>query len=470
MESSQVQWMPAIIILVAGTIVGILLVWRTSRGRSEEEPITDDNELELRDLVAKREVLIRELRELDDTAAKLAPEQLARERYRLELDLAATLRELDGEADIVEEQHVAASAAAARDEAAAGPPRSPLSGFLWGAGSMAVVAALFFWVNTVANDRGQGGSMTGNAQMSSQQMPADHPEIAQLQARIQQNPNDLQARLDLAQADLMANDLMGVFEQTRYVLGQEPENPRALTLQALPRLAMGQGELATEMLNKALSIQPDLIDAWIHLAIVQANTGKVEEAKQTAAEAAKRFPEQATMFQSMGPELDRMAAEVAQNAQNDGKPNPHANIPESGEGVPAGMAPASPPAATPPMMAGATTPGAAGGPSVSGVMQLDSSVKGLNYPATVFLMARPQGVTAGPPVAVKRIEVSSFPLSFTLGPADSMMGQPLPDKVRLEARVDFDGNAMTQEPNDPIAIIDGLASGTNNVKLVLKPE
>jgi hypothetical protein len=49
-----------------------------------------------------------------------------------------------------------------------------------------------------------------------------------------------------------------------------------------------------------------------------------------------------------------------------------------------------------------------------------------------------------------------------------MMGQGLPAKVRLEARIDFDGNAMTREPNDPIAVLDPVAAGTRSVKLVLK--
>ena len=44
--------------------------------------------LDQRDLEARRDALLQQLRELDDTASKRTPEQLARERYALELQAA----------------------------------------------------------------------------------------------------------------------------------------------------------------------------------------------------------------------------------------------------------------------------------------------------------------------------------------------------------------------------------------------
>ena len=83
-------------------------------------------------------------------------------------------------------------------------------------------------------------------------------------------------------------------------------------------------------------------------------------------------------------------------------------------------------------------------------------------------MAREAGVTGGPPVAVEKLIPAQFPIAFTVGVANSMMGQGLPPKVRVEARIDFDGNAMTREPNDPIAVLDPVSAGTKGVKLLLK--
>jgi hypothetical protein len=48
-----------------------------------------------------------------------------------------------------------------------------------------------------------------------------------------------------------------------------------------------------------------------------------------------------------------------------------------------------------------------------------------------------------------------------------MMGQQLPQRVRLEARVDSDGNAMTKDPSDLAASQDGVAVGSS-VNLTLR--
>jgi len=85
----------------------------------------------------------------------------------------------------------------------------------------------------------------------------------------------------------------------------------------------------------------------------------------------------------------------------------------------------------------------------------------------LYILARGDGVTAGPPVAVKRITATTFPITVDLSAADSMMGQPIPPRVRLEARLDADGNVMTKGPNDLDAVQDGVATGSQ-VALTLK--
>lgn len=67
----------------------------------------------------------------------------------------------------------------------------------------------------------------------------------------------------------------------------------------------------------------------------------------------------------------------------------------------------------------------------------------------LFLFVRAAGATGGPPLAVQRIPSPSFPLAFAIGPEDAMMDAgPFPDRVTIEARLDGDGNAMTEEPGD----------------------
>jgi hypothetical protein len=105
---------------------------------------------------------------------------------------------------------------------------------------------------------------------------------------------------------------------------------------------------------------------------------------------------------------------------------------------------------------------------LSGTIELDKSVaNSVTGTVTVFVIARDhQG--KGHPILAKRLDVSSFPAKFSLGPEDSMMGGAPPDHVSLEARIDLDHDAMTHEPGAPATTIDSVALGSHDVTLTLK--
>jgi len=107
---------------------------------------------------------------------------------------------------------------------------------------------------------------------------------------------------------------------------------------------------------------------------------------------------------------------------------------------------------------------------ISGTIELDPSVaRSVTLPAIVFVIARGEGLRLhGHPLLAKRLEVRSFPVDFTLGSDDSMMGQVPPSRVSVEARVDRDGDATTREPGAPAAVLDSVTLGTDSVKLVLE--
>jgi hypothetical protein len=65
----------------------------------------------------------------------------------------------------------------------------------------------------------------------------------------------------------------------------------------------------------------------------------------------------------------------------------------------------------------------------------------------LFVIARSQG--GGPPLAVKRLPLGPFPLSFEIGQQDVMMQDTaLLGPVLLSAKIDRDGNPMTSSPAD----------------------
>ena len=81
---------------------------------------------------------------------------------------------------------------------------------------------------------------------------------------------------------------------------------------------------------------------------------------------------------------------------------------------------------------------------------------------------RPAGVSQGPPVAAKRMAPAGFPLQFEVSAADSMMGQPLPESMRIDVRADSDGDPMTRPASDPQGFVDAVAIGKTGIRISLK--
>ncbi len=105
--------------------------------------------------------------------------------------------------------------------------------------------------------------------------------------------------------------------------------------------------------------------------------------------------------------------------------------------------------------AGVGRPGAA----VRGNVRLAQSDAGAE--GTLFIIARPQGASGGPPLAVLRIASPEFPLAFEIGPDQVMIpGMRFEGPIALSARLDGDGDAMTRDEGDlqtgtPLGVVPG---------------
>jgi cytochrome c-type biogenesis protein CcmH/NrfG len=378
------EWLTAGAMLLSGLIVGFMFLYGMKR-RDEK------SDLEHKDLEAKRDALIESLRTETDPA----------ERSRLEIEAADVLKQLDRKPG--KRQPAAAPATVAAS------PRSSMMGFLWGAGSVAVLAGIGFFVMQSAKPKEQAGAMGAPSAPMQQQAP--DAQVRALEAAVQSNPSDLNARDDLAKAYLDRENMNGVVEQTQYVLQRSPDDPRALTYEALVRIASGQGDLAKTMLTRATKADANLIDAWVGLAWVNAQAGNMPEAEAAVAEAKKRRPDQAERLDALLQHLKPAnPIRITLNVE------PGAKVPDSG---------------------------------------------------VIYVMARAAGQTGGPPIAVKRLNLSAFPLNAEISSADSMSGEPLPEKVHIDVRLDTDGNAMTKTAGDLTAVQDGVAIG-QSISLTLK--
>lgn len=139
--------------------------------------------------------------------------------------------------------------------------------------------------------------------------------------------------------------------------------------------------------------------------------------------------------------------------------------------------PLLPSSAAPPMLLGSgdrpvDPPGAAsaaerGAPGVSGTV----TAAGLEVPppgAVLFLIVRPADRAEGPPLAVRRLTPSRFPVVFEIGPRDAMLSEgAFPERVTVEARLDSDGDPLTRSPADRSAGSGPIRPGTTNLTLGL---
>ena len=104
---------------------------------------------------------------------------------------------------------------------------------------------------------------------------------------------------------------------------------------------------------------------------------------------------------------------------------------------------------------------------VSGTISLNPELKvSLRPSARLFIFARPEGVEAGPPLAVKRHSVFQFPFEFEIGQLHTMIdGTQFEGDMNLTARLDQDGNRKSS-PGDVEGKVQ-VTAGQKEVQLVL---
>jgi tetratricopeptide (TPR) repeat protein len=422
-STNPTQWLPVLSVLAVGALLGAWLVWRLRS--SPAAPLAPALPLEVRDLFGRRDALVQQLRELSELRDDTSDEQRAARRQALELEAAHVLLAIE-DRGAVPSRGGEPEELPSRSEPA---PGSAAAGFFWGLGTAAALAGLLFFVSREAAPRSEGGSVTGGFEAGAAPVGSRAPA------------GSADAALEQARAALQKRDMMAVWTASQEALRLAPGHPQALSYLSLVRLAMGQPEISEQLLKQALASDPDFAEGYVHLALVYEKSGRSADADKVIADAVQRFPQDAEMIRRAAAEIRRVAAE--EPAVERGGPDPHADLPPTGK---AAAATAAADAVTGTVEhAGAVPPG-----------------------AVLFVTARAVGQQGGPPVAVKRLTPRAFPASFTLGPADSMMGQTLPPRLRLEARLDADGDPLSRLPTDPTALLEDVALGTSGVTLHLK--
>jgi len=104
---------------------------------------------------------------------------------------------------------------------------------------------------------------------------------------------------------------------------------------------------------------------------------------------------------------------------------------------------------------------------ISGTMEFDESIASkVPDQGTLFIIARPEGVSSGPPLAAKRHSLIKFPFEFKIGQENVMIeGNTFEKNITITARWDLDG--LPKASPDDIEGSVTVSSGSTDVKILL---
>lgn len=438
--TGQTDWTPALVALAVAAAAGAFVALRTWRAPPVAAPVDATGT----DLERQRDALFQAIRELDGALGAMSPGDYRAERQRLELEAARTLRAL--------ERGVAAPAPVAPRAPGFAARHPQLVGALWGGGVIAFVAALYFGLQEATRPRAEGMTVTGNAQSGGPSGAMDdaamqaaiQAELTAAKAEMEARPDDLDAKARYGFVVLNSGDVRGAFDVANQVVAVEGTHPLGRTLQGAILLEIGDLALATSVFDKVLELNPDTVPALEYRGVIHLQKGEREQALALWQKALQLDPSQGELLAP----LIRLASD------------PSARLPSmaAADGAAAPAAPAGP-------------AGSEANPSPKDVTGQLRLADGATPPpgGTLFLYARPDGVTAGPPAAARRFAGPTLPLDFRIGPGDSPMGGAFPDTLTLSARYDADGNAMTRGEGDLEGRVDAVTPGASGVVVVLAP-
>ncbi len=432
---SDTNWVPAVTVMGVALAGGAVLAWRSRAGRA----LPSAARTQLDDLDRQKEAAYALLREHHAARARWEASPWERELDKLERAAAEVLRARD----------LAANDVPAEVGAPLAPrPRSTARTLAWGLGAAGFLGGLGWWVQDMATVRQEGQSMTGGSATSEADVQASKA-LAALEAAVKANPTDLDAKNRLGHAFLGTNRMKESYALAEEVVAVDNDNAEARTHQAVFLYSMGDLATAGKVLDRVLGVHPTHAETLGWRGIVFYEQGAFEDAATRWEAAIAADP---TTTPVLRPMIDK-ARDPATAAEFKAAQEAAAN-------APAGTGTAGAPEAT---AANDATPSPL---DVTGTIRGEASA--LRPGDTLFLFARPEGVTKGPPIWVERISVTTLPLDFRIGPANAMLGGDPPAKLVLTARIDRDGNPTTHGPDDLEGASGVIAPGAKDVVLELK--
>ncbi|HET6564222.1 MAG TPA: hypothetical protein VFG52_02315, partial [Xanthomonadales bacterium] len=272
-------------------------------------------------------------------------------------------------------------------------------------------------------------------------------ELAQsLRAKLTESPADLEGWVLLGKTYKTMQDYPAAVQALETADRLVPGEPVVQVELVEARLfASGNPQITEEMtqaLQEAVTTQPDLQKGWWLLGLAAAQRGDDPQAITYWRELLQSMEPGSAAAQSIQAQIDEAESRIlASGAEVESSAGPGAGTTWQSAAIRIGLSPAA-----------------------------EQALSTLPPAASLFLIARPAGENAGPPLAVRRIPQPVFPLELQISDADSMLPQrPVSgvDELQLQVRVSVTGEPMATAGDWQSAVIMLAADQLEPVELLI---
>ena len=242
MNEDLLAWAPGLFAAGIGLVASLLLDMRLRKAGSGNHEL----ESSLADLDERASHFIALLRDLDEQRDRLNADTFAAEKSRLERLAADALRQRDGK----KAGGGSSKKKTTPKKKAVEPPSQgffekhpELKGFVWGTVVVGLGVFMYSLVVTESRPRGANDSITGNSSMmEAPQQGGENPELSAMQSearrllqRVQQDPNDTDALMQLAEFLMQAGAYPEAASVVQKVLEIKPDHTAAQAFAAKMR-------------------------------------------------------------------------------------------------------------------------------------------------------------------------------------------------------------------------------------------
>jgi tetratricopeptide (TPR) repeat protein len=449
MEFSMEEWGPGLVFLGAGITVGIVVASRITHASSAA--IRNAVQGRKDDLTQTRASVITALGDLERSKGRLDPADYEAERTRLLSVGAEAIKALEVKPEAPSDGLPAGLSEDARRVLLAerermgedawhaafgggGGDRTPKQGHSWEKIALVALACVLTLGGLTWMASQDATVRIEDTELSAPALESGPPQG--LTVALAANPDDILALNGLTDHALATGDLQSAMSYNGRVLELDAANADARVHRASLRLAIGQGEEAREDLAGVLKDEPNHTKALVYYGLLSMQLGDPKAAVPAL--------ERALAGAAAGDPYVMEQLALAKTAAGGGS-----SLRE---------------------MAETKTAAATGDAFVRGTITLSPALAAqISGNETLFVALFRDGVTAGPPLAAKKLRVGAN-LSFAItsqdliGPARSA---PVPDKLSVRVNLDVDGNVNTKEDRIVTVTIGGLEQGAVDVAVVL---